>query len=1285
MKYLGLDLGTNSIGWAVRDTNLGDDNCQIIEDGVRIFTKGVGEEKNVEFSLAAVRTRFRSARRRYYRRKLRKVATLRALIDFNMCPLSHAELDLWANYRKEDRFEYPQGVAFQEWLEMNPYECRLKASKQKAFAYEIGRALYHICQRRGFKSGKKDAAEGALPKDVAFLQKFQEEYPNTLLIDKLAEGFANGRRVRLRPNPQLKEEEVKNKSKEEVKSSRLLYLAEFEAIMRHQHFSDAQKDRLYRAIFFQRNLKSQKHTVGKCTLENSKRCGLLSSPTYELFRLYQQLNNVRVKTNYDVQDRPLDEVEKKRVSSLFFRKSEVLFDFEEVTKLLNKNAKKTGVIYTSNYDGKRVSASGCPTIARLMEYCGEDWQHFSKPYEYDYNGILKMINVTAYDIWHVWETMEDSNRKQWAMTRLELSEEDADRFSRVRLKDGYASLSEKAMKKILPFLEKGYIYSLAVFLANIDTVIGKEIFEQHKTLIISELDILLQADKEDKILIDAINAMIAYFRNGRFSGGGEGRYTIERIEKEELLLILASHFGEKTWTNFSTEKKQSLIDIATKEYVQQVAENRMPTFLKKKTLEEKIKNWLVANFDFDAQKLDKLYHPSAIEVYQRAEDKLGSPKVASVRNPMAMRTLHELRYLINDLLAQKVIDDDTHTIIELSRDLNDANKRKAIQSYQKIRETERNNDRKEVILLYKEHHKIPDYQPTEADLLRYRLWIEQNKRCIYTDKEIGCADLFNGELWDFEHTLPRSRSFDDSQANITLCDAEYNRKTKLNKTPFELFEQGILDKEVILTRLKHWKKKIDELKFIIDKNKRGGANEDKEMKDNRIQRKHRAYAELEYIGEKYRRFTMEEIKNGFKNSQLVDTGIITKYATLFLKSYFKRVSVVKGTATDKFRRLWGLPEKSRDSHSHHLKDAIVISCMTHDRYNSLAAYYQNEEKGLRPSFAKPWKNFNQDLERIANEAIIAHSFRENTLKQTKRRMFDEKGNLIPEHFVQGKGIRGSLHKDTLYGKIIAPSDNQTHFVKRINVSDLKETDLEKIVDERIKRLFETVGLKEAQSKGIALPPKKEGGIATPIHKVRIFQDKMAPMPIRENTHRSEKENREHKHFVYAANDENYALAIYKNDITRDFELVNLLKLAKSEQSIHTLFPAAKTKTDKRGNATVLPLYKILQSGKSVLLLENDNDKVNWDDKKEIQKRLFVIRGLSIMNLKVGNAQYVYSKITLIRHYESKRTTELTIEAGEFLLNENKSSFRMLYHSQFYGLVEGVDFTMSPSGDITPIV
>ena len=83
-KVLGLDLGTNSIGWAVilREYN----KITLLEKGVLIFQEGMKIEKGVESSKASERTTHRLLRRHYFRRRLRKVETLKVLTELKLCP-----------------------------------------------------------------------------------------------------------------------------------------------------------------------------------------------------------------------------------------------------------------------------------------------------------------------------------------------------------------------------------------------------------------------------------------------------------------------------------------------------------------------------------------------------------------------------------------------------------------------------------------------------------------------------------------------------------------------------------------------------------------------------------------------------------------------------------------------------------------------------------------------------------------------------------------------------------------------------------------------------------------------------------------------------------------------------------------------------------------------------------------------------------------------------------------------------------------------------------------------
>ena len=163
-RILGIDAGSNSLGWAIVDRNMSN-HYTLVDKGVLIFQEGVKIEKGIESSKAAERTSHRSLRRQYFRRRLRKIEVLKALIKYNLCPaLTEEDLKLWHSrkiYPKKDEFMLWQRTDDKQ--DINPYHSRymcltssLDFNKQSD-RYTLGRAIYHLAQRRGFMSNRLDA------------------------------------------------------------------------------------------------------------------------------------------------------------------------------------------------------------------------------------------------------------------------------------------------------------------------------------------------------------------------------------------------------------------------------------------------------------------------------------------------------------------------------------------------------------------------------------------------------------------------------------------------------------------------------------------------------------------------------------------------------------------------------------------------------------------------------------------------------------------------------------------------------------------------------------------------------------------------------------------------------------------------------------------------------------------------------------------------------------------------------------------------------------------------
>ena len=1206
-KILGIDTGTNSLGWAIVEKQA--DEYHLLDKGVNIFQEGVKIEKGIESSKAAERTAHKAARVRNYRIKLRKIRLLRILSDAHLCPpLSKAELSAWRLKK-----EYPKNELFMQWQstddesEKTPYAYRHKCLhdcldfSSITDRYILGRAFYHMIQRRGFLSNRKDQSgddTGMVKESISNLTQEMHDAGYEYLGDYFYSLYNKGEKIRNHYT-------ARNEH----------YLAEFKAICEKQeldkNLGHEVVHQIEKAIFYQRPLKSQKGQVGKCVFEKNKTRCPSSHPMYEEFRMLSFINNIKIQTPNDDVLRPLSSEERALIMPLFFRKSKKLFDFEDIAKKLApkkqygfyKKSSDAEMPYLFNYP-MDTSVSGCPVTTALKDIFGDNWID-SLCETYTLAEGKSRLNVVN-DIWHVlFFYTDDTKLAEFAKNRLQLNDEEARKFCEISLPGDYASLSLKAICKILPYLRRGLIYSHAVFLGNLC-----EVMPQY------EWDI-------EEMRNAAIEHII---------------HEMNQIDSKDA-----------------------------------------------RTFEVCIKEYLKDQYHVSEEKLKKLYHPSMMEVYPRVQRtnnhgvyQLGSPRIDSVRNPMAMRSMFRLRKLVNRLLEEGKIDSDTEIHIEFARELNDANKRNAIALFTKDNQKKNDEARKKIINLFKAEtgKKI---EPTDVDVLKYVLWEEQGHICLYTGKQIGISDFIGANpKFDIEHTIPRSVGGDSTRMNLTLCDSRFNRETKKTKLPTELSNH-----DEIMTRINEWKEKYETLEGQIRKQKKlsKGASS-KEQKDSIIRKRHLLELQRDYWRGKYLRFTMESVPEGFSRRQGTDISVISKYARLYLKSLFKHVYTVKGIATSDFRKIWGIQKayskKERVNHVHHCIDAIVIACIGLDEYNKLGAYYHDEENhewyGMSKAyFKKPWPTFVEDIKKVQDEILVYHYTPDNMPKQGRRRIMVDGKKVLSK----GDAARGSLHNDTYYGAI--ESDGVVKYVKRINLASMKENDVKNIVDDTVRGIIETAinekGFKEAMSSTIWMNEEKQ----IPIKKVRCYAPSVTkPLNIRQQRDVSSKEYKQQYHVT---NDSNYLLALYigkdkKGKEKREFEIINMLQTAQ-------YFRTSNDKVAVGNNIVPLksehdyPFAYSLKIGTMVLLYEKSPNEV-WDASvKERGRRMYKITGLSSMTINGCS----YATINMRNHEEARLSKEVKAKNGTYKQGEEFRPAIIMLHTQLNALVQGYDFEINELGEI----
>ena len=1262
MKTLGLDIGTNSIGWGI----VNEAEKRIEKTGVYIFPEGVKIEKGQESSKAAERTAFRSARRLKFRRKLRKYETLKVLINNQMCPLSLEELEKW--HREKI---YPTSKDFIAWYrtdELNnwePYYLRKKCVEKKCEKYEIGRALYHLAQRRGFLSNRKETTKETDRKVSEGISELTKAKGNKTLGQYFYELKQSGEKVR-----------GKYTSRKEH------YEEEFNKICDVQSIPDNLKNELYKAIFFQRKLKSQKFLVGKCTFEpNKPRCPI-SHFEFEEFRMLSFINSIRVYRNAEENDSPSlfeefnekypkdnkltkDEIENLKI--LFFRASKPNFNFKDISKKIRGNHEN----WIFNYRDD-TNVAGCPVSTALKNTFGEDWKK------------IKIDQYDIYDIWHVLYDFDDDEKlHEFALNKLHLDSEQVEAFCKIHFQQGYASLSLKAIRKILPFLRKGYVYSHAVFLANIPSMIGEDVYKAHSEEIESAVENITSTLKDKNNKINLINRCIdAIFKDENHN------FHSEEWDKSIIDSQINDLFGKKNFENKSVEEQKEIRNdtIAKIEDVLKIAVTKNPNDYKYKSLrtDDLILEYLEKQ-GFSIKKNIKLYHPSDTEYNLErpieADDGklyLASPRSPSVKNPVVMRALFQLRKLINYLIKTGDIDSETRIHVELANEVNDKNWRKAIEDFQKDNEKKNAEYKLRIVELCKECGF--EIEPTDSDIKKYRLWKEQNELCPYTNKKINICDLFGSHpKFDFEHTIPRSLSYDDSLENLTLCDSEFNRKCKKQHIPSELSNFDEISK-----RFENmYADKIDNCLSIIERNKTRGGYIDPEIKNKRIVARHKAQLELEYYKGKLRRFTAKEVTSGFKHSQLNDTRIITKFALQYLKSVFPHTFPVKGTMTDTFKRQWGLLEraenKDRSNYRHHAIDALTIACIDRAKFNLLSEAVRNSADGTHLKFEKPWATFDSDVLSAVQYIVPKHYVDDNSLRQAKmilrdkrtgKPILDKKGNKI---YIKGDTARGSLHKDTFYGCIMTPpekdSESEKIFVQRVSVDLLTKDSAGKIVDRGVRNAFvnnlengiQTLG--DIQEKGILLPYKMNGKDVY-VKRVRVRANDVK-QPIQIKMHKEK--TVDYKQSYYVKNDDNYLIALYRGQNEKgkklnEYIVLNLLDAVHKRQNKEELYPQAMNKADKK-----LSLYKVLKIGKIVILQQFEEENVFVLSKEELFSRLYRVSGIT--NKPDGRIKFVHSVISTAWN------------SREEFFDNNIYKYKRFSNSGLYCLVEGTDFKISPSGEI----
>ena len=609
-KILGLDLGVGSIGWSLITLDEGGHPAEILGMGSRIvpltsddmqeFQKGKAITKNKD------RTMKRSARRGLDRYQQRRAKLSRLLCEFGLGfprPLmSLSPLALWG--LRADA-----------------------ATEGKVIPLaELGRVLYHLNQKRGYRHSKSDESSKQDTEYVAAVKTRYAELKNeSLTIGQYMYRYLSASAERGADALSC----VHYRVKDQV-YPREAYMEEFDRIMAVQQkaypevLTSVVLQKLRDCIFFQRPLKSCKHLVSYCEFERKTKevqipvvgadgttsyktkivdigpkVAPVSSPLAEVCRLWESINNIRIYYP-DGAVYPLS-LEHKQAFFNKLQESESL-KFSDAKKIIGAKAKDKlwcNDLLKSGIKGNRTTA----TLRKLIE----DYPQYKALLRFDLKQedscrvdlstgeVLPLISVSylnepLYKLWHILysvaerEAMGNALRKQLGVEQGDLDKGLLDACMKIDFtKQGYCNKSAKFMCKLLPYLQQGYMYSEAADLAGYKHSDSKTKEELEHRELKPRIELLPKNSLRQPIVEKVLNQMINLVNALKDKYG----------EIDEVRVELARELKMGREERETTSRRIAANEKDNKRVAEAIAEYGTPT----KNRIQKYKLWEEANYE----------------------------------------------------------------------------------------------------------------------------------------------------------------------------------------------------------------------------------------------------------------------------------------------------------------------------------------------------------------------------------------------------------------------------------------------------------------------------------------------------------------------------------------------------------------------------------------------------------------------------------------------------------------------------------------------------------------
>jgi len=1271
MKHiLGIDIGTNSIGWVLMLGN------KIIDKGVVIFPIGTNIKKGIqEETKNHQRGTYRRTKRNLFRYKLRRADLKKFLNQLSMLP----------DFLKLDKQEGYQAIEL--------YKLRAEALNKQIPLEEIGRIFLLINKHRGFKSNSKTLSEeveeiktaekeeeGKVKDGIKQLETFinnsgsktigeyfykmyvksnklfnvgnwhniNEPFDERAIDENGVFVLHNNRGIRRehgryvsRKMYEIEFDLIWDKQKEyykqltgssiEYEEIRKLPIEQKRNVLK-QFKQTAYWQIKNQTIFYQRILKSQKKFIGKCQFETNKRTAPISSILFQEFRIWKQLADVRyTDESKDIYNSPLPEPWKQKIvdylevhPSLSLRQTKNYKDKvrkDDVMDVLGIENKKSIDFNFDNEDDDKVF-HGNKTLFAIYNACGSE----------KYNQLKSENKLEK--LWHIlYMAKDDEWLKDNLLFNWNFKEDAVNNSVELGLEEGFANYSSKVLKKIVPFMKEGKDEFDALVLANYMKApdeVKDEIILKDKVSILKNNE--LRNPVVEKAVNQVIKTVNAIFENKEY-----------KINQKELEIHIESTREFKKPKKERENIRRGNIDVEKKriEYA---------NFLNEKRKEGKL------NFKREIQKNDAIINKFELwlEMGYDKED----PAFQNFNVEKTGKEKHKLWLECNRVCpySGKVINLSTlfsaeteiEHIIPYSKSLDDSFANKTI-TFTNINKEKGNDTPVEYFKKKKSKKEFDDFK----------------KRIKVFGKE-KIANRFLIEKLEFDFT--------NAQYPNTSYIAKYTRKKMLEVCKDVLFTNGAATADL---RKNDW-----QLGNLLDKIR---YEEETAIDIDNYLRPFGLYKKGFYQWNKKKFNSADLPRIDWKNLTPEITDEYEKETKEPLYEWWNTIQKF-----DEFRGAKG--KKDRSDHRHHLLDAIITACCSRSIIQKLStlnakretdgiSMYDERGNITRDKIECPLEY--DEIKSAMKDVLVFHKSEQRLItsrinKIKKKKTTEDKSNFIKQ---KTYAVRGSLVGDNFYGKLKNPRhqgfDKDIVFIKREELSGEKfkdEKSLEKIVDKNVaeilrRRLAKYNGNGEKAFSAEALISNPVYMYSLKKYKDRIKDEpkstKENPLPVIKKVRIANKNARnlvqlnakdENKSIVnenrYAETDGNYLMALYEKQeivkkgkikIKRDFEIVSFYEAVKKRSNGEKLFP------DEKNGMGLMKNCHYLIAGDMVIIYEESEDEIDWSDNANLKMKLFKVTELGSSDIN----GYLYGVIKFSKHNKS----------GSNIKYSSTGYFIKKYHSQ----------------------